>query len=147
MIEVQMTEAEMQRAHILGLELQAERPDASAGVEHDDRAVGKADLHTRGVAAVAHGVGPRSSERAAASPHARPHAQDALPFESQKMATAPTNSSWWANSGKAVISISRSLPSCRVMRSLPWAARRLSRATPGGSASRSTGEPSAARGE
>src|SRR5207247_7898303 len=147
MIEVQMAEAEMQRAHVLRLEPQAERPDASAGVEDDDRAVGETDLHARCVAAIAHGVGPRRGERAAASPHTRLHAQEALPFESQKMATAPTNSSLWANSGKAVISISRSLPSWSVMRSLPCAARRLSRATPGGSESRSTGEPSAARGE
>ena len=81
--------------------------DPCARVEHELPAVGERDLDAGGVAAVAHGVGPRAGDRAARAPDLDAHQPAAS--VSQKIAIAP-RSPWFPTMGNALTSIRRSSP-------------------------------------
>ena len=105
-IEVQVGQQDVELVDGLVLHRHAEGPQAGAGVEHEDGTVGEAYLHTRRVAAVAHGVWAGRRQRAACPPDARLHQ-----LVSQKTVTTPCMSSEAPKSGYAVTSTLRRTPS------------------------------------
>src|SRR5713226_3332881 len=112
----------MDPLHAAVQELETQRPDPRASVEHEDRAVVQGDLDAGRVSAVRDGVGPRCWHRATAAPDRHAHAGPL--YSRQKIATIPTNSSACAKSGNAVTATSRSTPSMLVIRKRSCAARR-----------------------
>src|SRR5947209_9577567 len=74
MVEVQMRQAEVHVSDAAALEVEAERPDARTGVQHERNVLVEFDLDAGGVASVRDGVGPRCRNGAAATPDREPHA-------------------------------------------------------------------------
>src|SRR5712692_7067323 len=68
----------MDPLHAAVQELETQRPDPRASVEHEDRAVVQGDLDAGRVSAVRDGVGPRCWHRATAAPDRHAHAAPAL---------------------------------------------------------------------
>ena len=104
MVEVKVRQHDVQAGRHVVLHRDAERPHAGARVEHDRVPAREPHFHARGVAAVAHGVGPRRGDRAAAAPHADAH--QAFPSSSigQNTATAPCITPVAPSNGYAVAS-------------------------------------------
>ena len=92
MVEVQVGQQDVQLRRV-GLKREPEAADPRSRVEREQRAVGERDLHARGVAPVAQGLGPGGGDRAPGAPELHPHAVRPLPriFAStgQKTARAP----------------------------------------------------------
>src|SRR5262245_47221143 len=127
-------------------ELAGERTDAGACVEHEGRPVVELQLEAGGVAAVADRRRPRRRQRPAAAPEPGDHPRSPAQAP-QKIATMPTNSSAWANSGKAVTEISRATPSRPVTVKLAWDSRRSFHAIQTGRLSSGSNSPALVRGE
>src|SRR6266516_132453 len=142
-VEVEVSEAEMDLPHAAVQELETQPSDPGAGVEHENRAVVQRDLDAGRVSAVGDGLRPRCWHRAAAAPDRHAHA---APYSRQKIATIPTNSSACAKSGNAVTATSRSTPSMLLMRRSSCAARRWSKAMRVGQRSGESGSESGVSG-
>ncbi len=95
-----MREEDVELGREVGLHLHAEWPHAGAGIEDDRVTAFEPDLDTRGVAAVADGVGARGGERASAPPDACAHQSlDSSASAAQNTAITPCMSPVVANSG------------------------------------------------
>src|SRR5262249_60853011 len=133
MIEVQVREQDVHLAQVVALHLDTERPEAGARVEPQVLAAVELQLDAAGVAAIAHGVGSRRGERAAATPYAGTHY--ALPFRSsggQNTVTTPCSSFCTPNNGYAVALTTRVSPSKQVASTTLCAGRRWKNARPAG---------------
>ena len=108
MIEMEVSETDVEHAVLPFEKPLSELADPGARVEDQSRAVGELELDAGRVAAVSDGRRPRRGERSTRSPDADDHGAAG---SSQKIDMTPTTSSGCERSGNAVTVISWSRPS------------------------------------
>jgi hypothetical protein len=75
MVEMKMGQKDVNLSDAFPFAAGPEPPDASAGVENDERAGSRPQFNARCIASIAHGLGAGAGDRSSAAPDGRAHSR------------------------------------------------------------------------